>query len=137
MYAGIASLQKCTFALGYKVILTTDHGTTRVNNAIQIIGDKHTNTNLRYKVGKALNCQSKNCVEFTKPKLVGLPCPNVSSSYMFCTCDDFFAYPNNFNHYAQFYRNTFQHGGVSLEEMLIPTPITCKYRPGVTLLCAL
>jgi hypothetical protein len=107
-------------ALGYKVILTTDHGTTRVNNAIQIIGDKHTNTNLRYKVGKALNCQSKNCVEFTKPKLVGLPCPNVSSSYMFCTCDDFFAYPNNFNHYAQFYRNTFQHGGVSLEEMLIP-----------------
>ena len=107
-------------SLGYKVVLTTDHGTTRVTNAVQIIGDKNTNTNLRYKVGKALNCQSKNCFEIAKPKQVGLPCPNVSSSYVFCTGDDFFAYPNNFNHYAQFYRNTFQHGGISLEEMLVP-----------------
>jgi DNA-binding response OmpR family regulator len=107
-------------SLGYKVVLTTDHGTTRVNNAVQIIGDKNTNTNLRYKVGKALSCQSKNCFEITKPKQVGLPCPNVSSSYVFCSSSDFFAYPNNFNHYAQFYRNTFQHGGISLEEMLIP-----------------
>jgi hypothetical protein len=107
-------------ALGYKVILTTDHGTTRVDNAVQIIGDKHTNTNLRYKVGKSLNCSAKNCFEITKPKLVGLPCPNVSSSYIFCSNNDFFAYPNNFNYYAQFYRNTFQHGGISLEEMLIP-----------------
>ena len=107
-------------SLGYKVILTTDHGTTRVDNAVQIIGDKNTNTNLRYKVGKALNCQSKNCFEIAKPKQVGLPCPNVSSSYVFCSGSDFFAYPNNFNHYAQFYRNTFQHGGISLEEMLVP-----------------
>jgi hypothetical protein len=107
-------------ALGYKVVLTTDHGTTRVNNAIQIIGDKNTNTNLRYKVGKSLNCQAKNCLEITRPKQVGLPCPNVSSSYIFCTGNDFFAYPNNFNYYAQFYRNTFQHGGISMEEMLIP-----------------
>ena len=107
-------------ALGYKVVLTTDHGTTRVDNAVQIIGDKNTNTNLRYKVGKALNCSAKNCFEIARPKQVGLPCPNVSSSYMFCTSNDFFAYPNNFNYYAQFYRNTFQHGGISMEEMLIP-----------------
>ena len=107
-------------ALGYKVILTTDHGTTHVDNAVQIIGDKNTNTNLRYKVGKSLNFQSKNCFEITRPKQVGLPCPNVSSSYVFCTGNDFFAYPNNFNYYAQFYRNTFQHGGISLEEMLVP-----------------
>ena len=107
-------------SLGYKVVLTTDHGTTHVTNAVQILGDKSTNTNLRYKVGKALSCQSKNCFEITKPKLVGLPCPNVSSSYIFCTNSDFFAYPNNFNYYAQFYRNTFQHGGISLEEMLVP-----------------
>ena len=107
-------------ALGYKVVLTTDHGTTHVNNAVQIIGDKNTNTNLRYKVGKSLNFQSKNCFEITRPKQVGLPCPNVSSSYVFCTGNDFFAYPNNFNYYAQFYRNTFQHGGISMEEMLIP-----------------
>ena len=107
-------------ALGYKVVLTTDHGTTRVDNAVQIIGDKNTNTNLRYKVGKALNCSAKNCFEIARPKQVGLPCPNVSSSYMFCTGNDFFAYPNYFNYYAQFYRNTVQHGGISMEEMLIP-----------------
>lgn len=107
-------------ALGYKVVLTTDHGTTRVDNAVQIIGDKNTNTNLRYKVGKALNCNNKNTFEIKRPKQVGLPCPNVSSSYIFCSNSDFFAYPNNFNHYAQFYRNTFQHGGISMEEMLIP-----------------
>lgn len=106
--------------LGYKIILTTDHGTVRVNNPVQIIGDKSTNTNLRYKVGKALNFQSKNLFEISQPKRVGLPSPNVSSSYVFCTGEDFFAYPNNFNYYAQYYRNTFQHGGISLEEMIIP-----------------
>ena len=115
-----AEMFKRIASLGYKVILTTDHGTTRVNNPVQILGDKNTNTNLRYKVGKSLNCSAKNCFEITRPKQVGLPTPNVSSSYIFCSNDDFFAYPNNFNYYAQFYRNTFQHGGISLEEMLIP-----------------
>ncbi len=106
--------------LGYKVVLTTDHGTILTDTPVQIIGDKNTNTNLRYKVGKSLNCTDKNIFEITHPEKVGLPCPNVSSSYMFCTGGDFFAYPNNFNYYAQFYRDTFQHGGVSMEEMLIP-----------------
>ena len=105
---------------GFKIVLTTDHGTIRVNNPVQIVGDKNTNTNLRYKVGKSLNFQSKNLFEIAQPKRVGLPCPNVSSSYVFCSGEDFFAYPNNFNYYAQFYRNTFQHGGISMEEMLIP-----------------
>ena len=106
--------------LGFTVVLTTDHGTTRVKNAVQIIADKNTNTNIRYKVGKALNCSSKNVFTIEHPKKVGLPCPNVSSSYAFCTGSDFFAYPNQFNYYAQYYRNTFQHGGISLEEMIIP-----------------
>ena len=106
--------------LGFTLVLTTDHGTTRVKNAVQIIADKNTNTNIRYKVGKALNCNSKNVFSIEHPKQVGLPCPNVSSSYAFCTGSDFFAYPNQFNYYAQYYRNTFQHGGISLEEMIIP-----------------
>lgn len=106
--------------LGYKVVITTDHGTVRVKNPVQIVGDKNTNTNLRYKVGKALNCNSKNVFVINQPKRVGLPCPNVSTSYMFCTGNDFFGYPNNFNYYAQHYRNTFQHGGISIEEMIIP-----------------
>jgi DNA-binding response OmpR family regulator len=105
---------------GYTLVLTTDHGTTRVKNAVQIIADKNTNTNIRYKVGKALNCNAKSVFFIDQPKRVGLPCPNVSSSYAFCTGSDFFAYPNQFNYYAQYYRNTFQHGGISLEEMIIP-----------------
>ena len=107
-------------ALGFTLVITTDHGTTRVKNAVQIVADKNTNTNIRYKVGKALNCTSKNVLFFEQPKRVGLPCPNVSSSYAFCSGSDFFAYPNQFNYYAQYYRNTFQHGGISLEEMIIP-----------------
>ena len=106
--------------LGFTLVLTTDHGTTRVKNPVQIVADKNTNTNIRYKVGKALNCSSKNVMMIEQPKRVGLPSPNVSSSYAFCTGNDFFAYPNQFNYYAQYYRNTFQHGGISLEEMIIP-----------------
>ena len=106
--------------LGFTLVLTTDHGTTRVKNAVQIIADKNTNNNIRYKVGKALNCSSKNVFTLDQPKREGLPCPNISSSYAFCTGSDFFAYPNQFNYYAQYYHDTFQHGGVSLEEMIIP-----------------
>jgi hypothetical protein len=106
--------------LGYKVILTSDHGTVRVQNPVQILGDKNTNTNLRYKVGKALNCKSRDTFVIDKPEAFGLPAPNLSSSYVFCTGQDFFGYPNNFNYYAQYYTGTFQHGGISLEEMLVP-----------------
>ena len=114
------NLLKRAAELGYTLVLTTDHGTTRVKNAVQIIADKNTNTNIRYKVGKALNCSDKSVFVLDRPTKVGLPCPNVSSSYAFCTGNGFFAYPNQFNYYAQYFRNTFQHGGISLEEMIIP-----------------
>lgn len=106
--------------LGYRVVLTTDHGTTRVQNPVLILADKETNTNLRYKVGKNLNCKSRDIMVIERPEAVGLPCPNVSSSYMLCTGTDFFGYVNNFNTYAQVYRSTYQHGGISMDEMLIP-----------------
>ena len=105
---------------GYKVVLTTDHGTIRVNNPVKVIGDKNVNTNLRYKVGKALNYNPKQVYEIKKPLAFGLPSPNISSTYIFATNRDFIAYPNNYNYYAQYYNNTFQHGGISMEEMLVP-----------------
>jgi hypothetical protein len=105
---------------GYKIVLTTDHGTVRVNNPIKVIGDKNTNTNLRYKVGKSLNYNPKQVYEVKRPEQFGLPAPNLSSTFIFATGRDFFAYPNNYNHYVQYYTGTFQHGGISLQEMLIP-----------------
>jgi DNA-binding response OmpR family regulator len=105
---------------GWKVVVTTDHGTIRVDNAIKVIGNKNTNTNLRYKVGKNLSYNPKQVFEIRQPDKFGLPSPNISSAYIFSMNSDFFAYPNNYNYYVQYYKDTFQHGGISMEEMLIP-----------------
>ena len=105
---------------GGKVILTTDHGTIRVNDPIRVIGDKNTNTNLRYKVGKNLSYNPREVFEIRDPEKVGLPSPNLSSKYIFASGERFFAYPNNYNYYVSYYKNTFQHGGISMEEMLVP-----------------
>lgn len=103
-----------------KIIITTDHGSIRVNNPIKVIGDKNTNTNLRYKLGKNLSYNQKQVYEVKAPKAAFLPSPNISTAYIFAQNDDFFAYPNNYNYYVSYYKNTFQHGGISMEEMLIP-----------------
>lgn len=105
---------------GYKIIVTTDHGTIRVDNPIKVVGDKNTNTNLRYKVGKNLKYNSRQVYEMLRPKQFGLPTPNVSSAYIYALNEDFFSYPNNYNYYVQYYSGTFQHGGISLQEMLVP-----------------
>lgn len=103
-----------------QVVLATDHGSIRVQKPTKVIGDKETTTNIRYKHGRNLNYDAKDVLAFRDPKEVGLPSPTINSSYIFAREAVYLCYPNNYNHFANYYRNTFQHGGVSLEEMMIP-----------------
>ena len=102
------------------IIVATDHGSTRVKTPAKVIGDKQTTANLRYKHGRNLNFEAKDVLAFKDPKDAALPTPNVNSSFIFAKGDTFLCYPNNYNHFVNYYRNTFQHGGVSLEEMIVP-----------------
>lgn len=119
-HSAVGDLFKALGATDYTIVLTTDHGSIRCYNPIKVVGDKNTNTNLRYKLGKSLTYNKKEVFEIRDPHKAGLPSPNLSTAYIFATGDDFFAYPNNYNYYVQYYKDTFQHGGVSMEEMLIP-----------------
>lgn len=106
--------------IGGTVILTTDHGSIKVNNPIKVVGDRNTNTNLRYKLGKNLGYNPKEVFEIKDPAKAQLPSPNVSTNYIFASGSDFFAYPNNYNYYVSYFKDTFQHGGISMEEMIVP-----------------
>jgi hypothetical protein len=102
------------------LILTTDHGTIRVSSPIKVIGDRSTSKNLRYKTGKNLSYNARQVFEIPHPEKAYLPKSSVSSRYIFAMNRDFIAYPNNYNHYVKYYTNTYQHGGISMEEMIIP-----------------
>lgn len=105
---------------GIKLVITTDHGTVKVNNPVRIVGERNTNTNLRYKVGRGLSYNKKEVFIVDKPNEAFLPQVKLSNEYVFAREMDFFVYPNNYNHFANYYQNTFQHGGISMEEMMIP-----------------
>ena len=123
----VGELLKALAQTDCTVIITTDHGSIRASKPIKIIGDRNTNTNLRYKLGKNLSCQSKEVFVIKNPHEAQLPAPNLSTSYVFATGNSFLAYPNNYNYYVSYYKDTFQHGGISMEEMLIPL-VTLKKR---------
>ncbi|MBO5155763.1 MAG: bifunctional response regulator/alkaline phosphatase family protein [Prevotella sp.] len=119
-HSAVAEFFKLLAQTGCTVIVTTDHGSIRSNKPVKIIGDRNTNTNLRYKLGKNLACNDKDVFVIKEPRRAQLPQPNISTSYMFATGNTFFAYPNNYNYYVSYYKDTFQHGGISMEEMMIP-----------------
>ena len=106
--------------LNFKLIITTDHGTINVKNPSKVIGDKNTSLNLRYKTGRSLSYDSKDVLAIKNPSSVGLPTISINSSFIFAKNNLFFAYPNNYNHYVSYYKNSYQHGGISLEEIIIP-----------------
>lgn len=109
-----------------KIIITTDHGSIRVKDPVKIVGDKNVNSNLRYKQGKSLTYNAKEVFEIKKPHEAHLPLLHMSSAFVFAKEADFFAYPNNYNHYVNYYKNTFQHGGISMEEMICPLVVLSR-----------
>jgi CheY-like chemotaxis protein len=119
-HSSLLDLLKALAARDIHIVITTDHGTIRVDNPVKVIGDRETSTNLRYKLGRNLNYKARQVFEVTNPKDAFLPLRNVSTTYIFAQNKDFFVYPNNYNYYANYFDNTFQHGGISLEEMLVP-----------------
>ena len=123
MYSPLNSLLKKIAESGSKVILTSDHGAIRVNKGLKIKGDSRTNSNLRYKLGRSLAYDPKTVFEIIHPKNYGLPAPNISTRYIFAQNRDFFLYPNSYNHFLNIFENSFQHGGVSMEEMMVPLVI--------------
>lgn len=102
------------------IYITTDHGTIRIEKPIKIVGDRETNNNIRYKVGRNLDCKSKDIFSVRNPEDIFLPKDTITSSFVFATSNSYLIYPNNYNHYVNYFKNTFQHGGISLEEMMIP-----------------
>lgn len=123
----LSDLFKMLSQSNYTVVITTDHGSIRASKPVKIIGDRNTNTNLRYKLGKNLNYNPKEVFVIKEPHKAQLPALNLSTSYVFATGNSFFAYPNNYNYYVSYYKDTFQHGGISMEEMIVPL-ITLKAR---------
>lgn len=116
----IKELFRTLASLDYDIVITTDHGSIRATQPVKVVGEKNINTNLRYKLGRNLSYNRKEVFEAREPKRIGLPSPNLTTTYIFARGNSFFAYPNNYNHYVTYYRNTFQHGGISMEEMIIP-----------------
>lgn len=123
----LADLFRMLSRSDFTIVITTDHGSIRASKPVKIIGDRNTNTNLRYKLGKNLNYNSKEVFAIKEPRKAMLPAPNISTSYVFATGDTFFAYPNNYNYYVAYYKDTFQHGGISMEEMIVPL-VTMRVR---------
>ena len=119
-HSALHDIVKKIAEFGAKLVITTDHGTVKVTNPIKIVGERNTNTNLRYKAGRGLSYNQKDVYRVANPQDAFLPKIKMSAEFVFAKENDFFVYPNNYNHFVNYYGQTFQHGGISLEEMLIP-----------------
>jgi hypothetical protein len=123
LHSSLFELLKTLSTHPVKVIFSTDHGTIRVQNPVKIIGDKKTSSNLRYKMGRNLDYDAKKVFELTNPEKAMLPKTNISSRYIFALNKDYLVYQNNYNYYAGYYKDTFQHGGISMQEVMLPVAV--------------
>lgn len=118
--SSVIKLLKKAAEAGYKLIVTTDHGMVQVKKPHKIIGDRESSTNIRYKTGKSLSYGSGPVWSVNDPESIFLPKGHLSSTYVFAKNSAFLAYPKNYNHFVSYYKDTYQHGGISLEECIVP-----------------
>ena len=102
------------------MVLTSDHGAIRVQHGVLVHADRETSTNLRYKYGRAIRAESKQVMGIDDPEAYGLPALKLSTNYLIAQSNTFFVYPNHFHHFNNLYKDSLQHGGISLEEMVLP-----------------
>ena len=119
-HSDLLTLLRLLAQRGHTVVITSDHGTIRIDNPVKVTGDRETSPNLRYKTGRNLAYNPREVFEITRPEEIQLPSINLSSSYIFASGRDFLVYNNDANRYIRYYRDTFQHGGISMEEMIVP-----------------
>ena len=123
MHSSLFDMLKQLAQHDIRIVFSTDHGTIRVQNPVKVVGDRKTSTNLRYKMGRSLDYDPAKVFEIKVPEKAGLPKSNISSRYIFATRNDFLVYQNNFNYFARYYKDTFQHGGISMQEMILPVAV--------------
>jgi len=120
VHSPLLELLRLVSARGARVVITTDHGSVKVQKPVRVVGDRQTSVNLRYKTGRNLDYNARDLFEITSPGKAGLPMTNITSKYIFACGNDFLVYPNNYNQIVSYYRDSFQHGGISLYEMMLP-----------------
>jgi len=120
IHSPLFELLRIVSAKGARVVITTDHGSVKVQKPVRVVGDKQTSMNLRYKMGRNLDYNPREVFEIANPVRAGLPKTNITSKYIFACGNDFLVYPNNFNQIVSYYRDSLQHGGISLQEMMLP-----------------
>ncbi len=123
LHSTLFELLKTLASHPVKIIFSTDHGTIRVQNPVKVVGDRNTSPNLRYKMGRNLDYDPKKVFELINPEKAMLPKTNISSRYIFALNKDYLVYQNNYNHYASYYKDTFQHGGISMQEIMLPVAL--------------
>ena len=106
--------------IGGTVLITSDHGSIIGRRGTKVIGDRQTSTSLRYKHGRNLKCDNRHAIRIKEPVKWGLPQRGVNTEYLLSKEDYFFVYPTNYHKYLEIYRGSFQHGGISLDEMVLP-----------------
>ncbi|MBI1928483.1 response regulator [Candidatus Poribacteria bacterium] len=123
LHSGLYKILKLLADRGVTVVLTSDHGSILCQHAAKVSGDRSATNGLRFKFGGELVCDEESGLRITQPERYMLPDDYIGKNYVIAKEDYYFIYPNQFNDYKRQFHGGFQHGGISMEEMILPCVI--------------